>query len=355
MAQIRFEGVKKSFRDTLVLEHLNLTINNGEFFTFLGPSGCGKSTILNIIAGLEPVTAGSVYFDDTLVNDLPPRQRDVAMVFQSYALYPHMTVFENLAFPLRVRGVAAEAVEKEVKRVAVMLGIDALLQRKPASLSGGQRQRVAFGRAIIRKPKVFLMDEPLSNVDARMRVEMRRELKKLHSELGVTTVYVTHDQAEAMGLSDRIAVIFAGRVQQCATPIDLYLRPENMFVAGFVGSPPINFIPGIVKKVNPIAIACNEAIFSPSVEKVSAQENVILGIRPEDIKIGRRSSEKAIPASVIMVEPAGSFNWVDVDWGGVKIKGVGEVHETIGVGDKVFMEFREERLLVFDKQTERRL
>lgn len=209
----------------------------------MGPSGCGKSTILNMIAGLEPVTEGSIYFDDIAVNEFLPSDRDVAMVFQSYALYPHMNVYENIAFPLKKKKTQKETIDSEVKGVASILGLEDMLERRPKELSGGQRQRVALGRAIIRKPKVFLMDEPLSNLDARLRIEMRAELKKLHQELKITTIYVTHDQAEAMSLSDRMAVIHQGEIQQCGTPVDVYLRPSNVFVAGFIGSLPHKFCP----------------------------------------------------------------------------------------------------------------
>jgi len=210
LVEIRFEGVEKRFGSVTVIKKLDLTIRSREFFTFLGPSGCGKSTILNMIAGLEDVTGGTIYFDGTPVNGLSPAERDVAMVFQSYALYPHMTVYENMAFPLRVKKERKEKIDEEVKRIASLLDLGSLLQRKPKELSGGQKQRVALGRAIVRKPKVFLMDEPLSNLDAKLRLDMRTELKKLHQELGITTVYVTHDQEEAMVLSDRMAILYMG-------------------------------------------------------------------------------------------------------------------------------------------------
>lgn len=210
MVEIRFEGVEKRFGSVTVIKKLDLTIRSREFFTFLGPSGCGKSTILNMIAGLEDVTGGTIYFDGTPVNGLSPAERDVAMVFQSYALYPHMTVYENIAFPLRVKKERKEKIDEEVKRIASLLDLGSLLQRKPKELSGGQKQRVALGRALVRKPKVFLMDEPLSNLDAKLRLDMRTELKKLHQELGITTVYVTHDQEEAMVLSDRMAILYMG-------------------------------------------------------------------------------------------------------------------------------------------------
>lgn len=355
MAEIRFENVKKRFKDTVVIKGFNLTINDGEFFTFVGPSGCGKSTILNMIAGLEPLTEGTIYFDGVVMNNVQPKDRDVAMVFQNYALYPHMTVYENMAFPLRMKKIKAEVIDREVRRVASVIGIEDLLGRKPASLSGGQRQRVALGRAIIRKPKVFLMDEPLSNLDARLRIEMRSELKKLHRELGITTVYVTHDQAEAMSLSDRVAVIHQGEIQQCGTPHEVYLRPANIFVAGFIGSPPINFIPAYVRSYEPLKIDCKGIMLSPLVTTVPERDKLIIGIRPEDIRISLERPEKGIEVSVSIIEPAGSFNWVDVIWNDVNIKGISELNQELKAGDKAFIEFREDKVIVFDEETGRRL
>lgn len=355
MAEIRFENVKKRFKDTVVIRGFNLTINDGEFFTFVGPSGCGKSTILNMIAGLEPLTEGRIYFDGVVMNDVQPKDRDVTMVFQNYALYPHMTVYENMAFPLKMKKIKSDVIDREVRRVASFIGIEDLLGRKPASLSGGQRQRVALGRAIIRKPKVFLMEEPLSNLDIRLRIEMRSELKKLHRELGITTVYVTHDQAEAMSLSDRIAIIHQGEIQQCGTPHEVYLRPANIFVAGFIGSPPMNFIPAYVRSYKPLKIDCKGIILSPLFKTVPERDKLIIGIRPEDIRIPSERSEKGIEVSVSLIEPAGSFNWVDVIWNDAKIKGISELNQGINAGDKAFMEFREDKIVVFDEETNRRL
>jgi multiple sugar transport system ATP-binding protein len=283
MAEISFKHVKKNFGNVQVIKNLDIRIKDGEFFTFVGPSGCGKSTILNITAGLQDPTDGIIKFDGKTVNELSPKDRDVAMVFQSYALYPHMTVYDNIAFPLRMKKVNKDIMDREVKKVSLLLGLDNLLKRKPRELSGGQRQRVALGRAIIRKPKVFLMDEPLSNLDARLRVEMRAELKKLHNELNITTIYVTHDQAEAMSMSDRIAVLYEGGIQQCGTPREIYLKPENTMVAGFVGSLPINFVPALLKNRAPVEVDCNGALISPSTDTSPESDRLILGIRPEDI------------------------------------------------------------------------
>ncbi len=355
MAGIRFEKVHKSFKEVTVITDLNLEIEDGEFFTFVGPSGCGKSTLLNLIAGLEPVSEGSIYFDGRLVNPLSPRERDVAMVFQSYALYPHMTVDQNIAFPLAMKKVEKSEIQREVRRTAALLGLEDLLHRKPRELSGGQRQRVALGRAIVRQPKIFLMDEPLSNLDARLRVEMRAELKKLHQELKITTVYVTHDQAEALSLSERIAVLQDGRVQQCSTPAEVYRRPSNTFVAGFIGSPPINLIPATVRMVDPLEIECHGIKIFPPAQRSPHRDEVIIGIRPDDVTISGKTGDDSIEVTVSIVEPAGSFNWVDVKWNGVEIKGAAALEMSLKPGDKAGMRFPADHVLVFEKESGERL
>jgi multiple sugar transport system ATP-binding protein len=355
MADIRFERVKKKFKDTTVIKELDLMINDGEFFTFVGPSGCGKSTILNMIAGLEPVSEGHIFFDNSIVNELSPKDRNVAMVFQSYALYPHMTVYENIAFPLKMKKTKKEYVDKEVVRVAALIGLEDLLHRKPKELSGGQRQRAALGRAIIRRPKVFLMDEPLSNLDARLRVEMRAELKRLHHDLKITTVYVTHDQAEAISLSDRIAVLHQGRIQQCGTPLEVYIKPANIFVGGFIGSPPMNFLNGSIQNFHPLEINCNGLIFSPVLESLPGENSVIIGIRPEDIIVSDEKSDGYLEVIVSLVEPAGSFNWVDFLWNGVKMKGTAKIDADIKAGSRSFVKISMDRIIAFDADSGRRL
>ncbi len=355
MAEIRFEKVVKRFKEISVIKELDLTIHDGEFFTFVGPSGCGKSTILNMIAGLEPVSGGQILFDNAIVNDLSPKERDIAMVFQSYALYPHMTVDKNIAFPLKMKKATEEVIHDEVRRVAKLLGIEDLLQRKPKELSGGQRQRVALGRAIIRRPKVFLMDEPLSNLDARLRIEMRAELKKLHHELNITTIYVTHDQAEALSLSDRIAVLYQGEVKQCGIPSEVYLKPANIFVGGFIGSPPMNFMNATIESFRPFIINCNGMILSPQLETPPENNNVTVGIRPEDIIVTNEKSENCIEVMVSLIEPAGSFNWVDVVWNNVKLKCTAQFDTDIKAGDKAFTKFLTDKVTVFDSESGRRL
>lgn len=355
MPEIRFDSVQKSFGSSAVVHGLTITVHDGEFFTFVGPSGCGKSTILNLIAGLEPVTHGEILFDGTPVSGLSPKDRDVAMIFQSYALYPHMTAYENIAFPLRMKKERPDHIDSEVRRVAGLLGLGEILFRKPKELSGGQRQRVALGRAIIRKPKVFLMDEPLSNLDARLRIEMRAELKKLHRELGITTVYVTHDQGEAMGLSDRIAVLDKGDLQQCDTPRDVYRRPANIFVAGFIGSPPMNLIRCAVSKKAPLELDCNGMAIAPQVEAAPSSEDVIVGIRPDDIILSLGNAAQAITATITAIEPVGPAVWIDASWRDVPIKVVAGADEELHVGNEVKLAFPSDRLSVFDSSSGIRL
>jgi multiple sugar transport system ATP-binding protein len=285
MAKIRLDGVTKVFgSDVVAVDDVTLEIGDGEFMVLVGPSGCGKSTILRLLAGLEEVTAGEIFIGDTQVTDLPPKDRDVAMVFQNYALYPHMTVEENLGFGLKLRSTAKDELKRRVTEAAKILGLDPLLARKPAELSGGQRQRVAIGRAMVREPKAFLMDEPLSNLDAKLRVQMRAELARLHDRLGTTTVYVTHDQVEAMTLGHRVAVMRDGVLQQVATPQRLYTHPVNLFVAAFVGSPPMNLVEATVAGAT-LTFGGLE-VPAPRGTDLSAHTDgpVILGIRPSDME-----------------------------------------------------------------------
>jgi ABC-type sugar transport system ATPase subunit len=353
MAEVRLENVDKSFGGTQVIQNLNLTIRDGEFFVFVGPSGCGKSTVLNMIAGLEGVSGGAIYFDNQRVDRRSPRQRDVALVFQSYALYPHMRVYDNIAFPLKMMRVSKEKIAAEVQRVAALLGIDGLLQRKPKELSGGERQRVALARAIIRRPRVFLMDEPLSNLDAKLRVQMRAELKKLHREIKITTVYVTHDQEEAMSLADRIAVLYQGRVQQYGTPEEIYQRATTMFVAGFIGSPPMNFIPTAIVQRTPLEVEVNGIRFTSKSAQAPSEQGVVLGVRPRDISIS--AVKGAHEARVILLEFNGAGYWVDLDWRGVRLRGFAENSEGINQDSRVFFDIPIESCHFFDAQSGIRL
>ncbi len=341
MAHIRFKGLGKRFGDTVVAEDLDLAIADGEFFTFLGPSGCGKSTLLHLVAGIEAPSAGSIEFDGRAVDHLDPQDRDVAMVFQSYALYPHLSVRENLAFPLKNRRVAARDIGPRVEEVARSLGLEALLERRPGQLSGGQRQRVALGRALVRRPAAFLMDEPLSNLDARLRLEMREELKRLHALHRVTTLFVTHDQEEAMVLSHRIAVLKDGRVQQCGTPSEIYHAPANLFVAKFVGSPEMNILPG------------ERLAGEPALARLAARAEapVVLGVRPADVRVAATPSAGAIAAEVSVVEPTGPETWVVGEWRGTRIKGRAEPGAQLAPGATAWFGMPEERIFGFDAET----
>ncbi|HSE26070.1 MAG TPA: ABC transporter ATP-binding protein [Pyrinomonadaceae bacterium] len=306
---ISFRRVVKQFADSIVVNDLSLDINDGEFVVLLGPSGCGKTTTLRMLAGLESVTSGEIYFDGELINDVPTQRRDLAMVFQSYALYPHMTIRENIAYPLRVRKLSTETQKTKVERVAQLLEITSLLERKPRQLSGGERQRVALARSIVREPRAYLMDEPLSNLDARLRVQMRGELKRLQHQLKTTTVYVTHDQAEAMTLAHRVAVMQKGKLQQFDTPMNIYERPANKFVAEFVGSPSMNFLEGHVDLGNQTFLS-GELKILINADQVRHNGRVVLGIRPEDISISTEKSADSLPARVYVTELLGNETFV---------------------------------------------
>jgi multiple sugar transport system ATP-binding protein len=295
VAQVAFDHVRKVYPDgTVAVEDLSLEISDGDLMVFVGPSGCGKTTALRMIAGLEEITAGVVRIGQDVVNELPPRDRDVAMVFQNYALYPHKSVYDNLAFPLRLRGLSKSAIDERVKRIARVLELEEQLPRRPRQLSGGQRQRVAMGRALIREPQAFLMDEPLSNLDAKLRTQMRAEISLLHKELGVTTIYVTHDQVEAMTLGKRVAVLRKGELQQVAEPQELYTRPTNLFVAGFIGSPAMNFFEGRVQRADgatSVAFGDGQRLVVDDAERQLAGglanddgRRVVIGVRPEHLE-----------------------------------------------------------------------
>ncbi|MGB3336380.1 MAG: sn-glycerol-3-phosphate ABC transporter ATP-binding protein UgpC [Devosia sp.] len=291
MSQLSLKHVQKSFNEAHIIKGIDLEVSEGEFVVFVGPSGCGKSTLLRMIAGLEEVTSGEIEISGKIVNDLPPVQRGIAMVFQSYALYPHMTVYENIAFPLRVERLPQAQVDQRVGAAAKVLQLESRLQQRPGTLSGGQRQRVAIGRAIVRQPKIFLFDEPLSNLDAALRSEMRIELMELHKRLGSTMIYVTHDQVEAMTMADKIVVLDAGVISQVGSPLDLYHRPDNLFVAGFIGSPRMNFINGKVRSADGTSVTLDLGSFgSVSLKRSTTDivgQEVTLGIRPEHLRLGK--------------------------------------------------------------------
>lgn len=308
MASVELRHVRKSYGALDVIHGISLSISEGEFIALVGPSGCGKSTLLRMIAGLEDISDGEVLIDGKVVNPLTPRERNIAMVFQSYALYPHMTVAQNMGFNLKLSGVSRAEIDQRVGEAARMLALTELLERKPSQLSGGQRQRVAMGRAIVRNPAVFLFDEPLSNLDAKLRVQMRTEIKTLHQNVGTTSVYVTHDQIEAMTLADRIVVLNGGRIEQVGTPLELYRNPANLFVAGFIGSPAMNFLDATVEGVSGLPTARlsdGTSIRLDGSRKVQPGRKVWLGIRPEHI-LADLSGESQVQGQTLVVEPTGA-------------------------------------------------
>jgi multiple sugar transport system ATP-binding protein len=314
VASVELQQVVKSYDGkNNVIHGVDLSIAHGEFVVFVGPSGCGKSTLLRMIAGLEGITGGDVMIDGKKVNDEPPRSRDIAMVFQDYALYPHKNLYDNMAFGLRLRGTDEAEIKRRVMDAAGLLKIDHMLDRKPGQLSGGQRQRVAIGRAIVRQPKVFLFDEPLSNLDAQLRGEMRSEIKKLHQRLGATIIYVTHDQVEAMTLADRIAVLSAGRVMQYASPAEIYNQPAATFVAGFTGSPPMNLVPCTLNGTT--ATIGGVSVKLPTHLQGKQMSQATFGIRPENIALSASEDSVAVPAQVVITEPLGAETLVTVQIG----------------------------------------
>ncbi|HEY3368291.1 MAG TPA: sn-glycerol-3-phosphate ABC transporter ATP-binding protein UgpC [Symbiobacteriaceae bacterium] len=361
MAKVSLQHIFKSFGDVKVVKDFNLEINDREFIVFVGPSGCGKSTTLRMIAGLEEITDGEIYIGDKLVNNVAPKDRKIAMVFQNYALYPHMNVYENMAFGLKLRKFSKQEIDKRVKETAEILGLSNLLARKPKELSGGQRQRVALGRATVRDPAVFLMDEPLSNLDAKLRVAMRTELSKLHQRLQATTIYVTHDQVEAMTMGDRIVVMKDGIIQQVAPPQELYDYPTNLFVAGFMGSPAMNFLDGTIssdagtfdggtfKLTLPAALAA--AIKPYSGKKMK------LGIRPEDVEADPAFIQSHpgahVPATVEVVEPLGSEIQLHLKSGENILTAKVEPNLRFKMNDRVTVAFNTEKVHLFDPETEK--
>ncbi|MBB3950155.1 ABC transporter ATP-binding protein [Aureimonas jatrophae] len=358
MASIALRDVGKSYGHHPVLHDVNVDIRDGEFVILVGPSGCGKSTLLRMIAGLEEVTDGDIAIGNRVVNDLAPKERDIAMVFQNYALYPHMTVAENMAFSLRLAGAAKAQKDEAVRRAAAILDLETLLDRYPRELSGGQRQRVAMGRAIVRDPAVFLFDEPLSNLDAKLRVQMRTEIKALHQRLKTTMVYVTHDQIEAMTMADRIVVMNGGRVEQVGAPLDLYDRPANLFVAGFIGSPAMNLFAGEVASGDgapAFRIADGTRLPLPEgAVGLQPGRRVTYGIRPEHMELSDGSGGDA-EATVAVVEPTGSETQVFCRLGNADAVGVFRDRVAAQPGDRIALRFRRERILLFDTGTGERI
>jgi multiple sugar transport system ATP-binding protein len=353
MASIDITAIRKSYGSVPVLHGVDLSIRDGEFVVLVGPSGCGKSTLLRMIAGLEDITAGEIHIGGARVNELQPKDRDIAMVFQSYALYPHMTVAGNMSYSLRLRRAARELISAKVGAAAATLGLDALLERRPRALSGGQRQRVAMGRAIVRAPKAFLFDEPLSNLDARLREQMRGEIKRLHQSLGATSIYVTHDQIEAMTLADRIVAMNAGLVQQVGSPLDLYDRPANLFVAGFIGSPAMNMLKGNYREngaASTVIAADGAEIPLGRPYPVESGTQVTLGVRPEHVAVGR---EGGLLAAVDLVEPTGFGTILHLRAFGADLKAFTLERGIAVVGERLPVMLPPERLHLFDGQGRR--
>jgi multiple sugar transport system ATP-binding protein len=351
MASVGIREVRKAFGSTNILHGVSVDIRDGEFVILVGPSGCGKSTLLRMIAGLENISGGEIRIGERVVNDVPPKERDIAMVFQNYALYPHLTVRDNMAFSMRIRKAAASEIDQRVAKAAQILGLTPLLDRYPRQLSGGQRQRVAMGRAIVRDPQVFLFDEPLSNLDAKLRVAMRTEIKELHQRLKTTTIYVTHDQIEAMTMADRIVVMHDGIVEQIGPPLELYDRPDNLFVAGFIGSPAMNFVPGKVRANGHLVFATETGLTIPLTGAPAGTEGrpLILGIRPEHFDL----APDGLPAEVVVVEPTGSETMLAVRAGGQDLTCV--LRERVGERPGETIHLRPNRVHFFDAETGRRL
>ena len=355
MASVSFRNIEKVFGKTKIIHGISFDIKDGEFVVLVGPSGCGKSTLLRMLAGLEEITAGEIAVDDRVVNELDSKDRDIAMVFQSYALYPHMTVRDNMAFSLKLRKANAAVTNERVNKAAAILNLDVLLDRFPRELSGGQRQRVAMGRAIVRDPKVFLFDEPLSNLDAKLRVSMRAEIKALHQRLKTTTVYVTHDQIEAMTLADRIVVMHDGIIEQIGTPLELFDRPGNLFVAQFIGSPSMNVFEGTLRASNRQFSVEALGVKWP-VERVSQGRDgqaVSYGIRPGDISIS--NSGHGIEAKVIVVEPTGAETELLLEVGGTQIVTVMHGRTDAKPDDIVRLNIDANKAHIFEAQTGKRL
>ena len=351
MANVEIREVRKAFGSTQILHGVSVDIEDGQFVVLVGPSGCGKSTLLRMLAGLENITGGEIAISGRVVNKVPPKDRDIAMVFQNYALYPHMTVYQNMAFSMKLAGAPKEVMDQEVQKAARILGLEQLLHRFPRQLSGGQRQRVAMGRAIVRNPQVFLFDEPLSNLDAKLRVQMRSEIKDLHQRLKVTTVYVTHDQIEAMTMADVIVILRDGNIEQSGRPLDVYDHPANLFVAEFIGSPAMNLLHGVAERNGAeaaIRLQNGVALPLPLTAKVEAGQNIIFGIRPEHLKI---IPGGVLKAEVQVLEPTGPEIHIFAQAAGKEVCVITSERVAIGHGTTIELSPVRERSHVFDAVT----
>jgi multiple sugar transport system ATP-binding protein len=352
MAQVAISNVAKAFGTVKVLHDVSVDIADGQFVVLVGPSGCGKSTLLRMVAGLETVSGGTIAIGDRIVNHLPPAKRDIAMVFQNYALYPHKTVEQNMAFALKLRKTDPAVVAERVKRAADILDLNPYLKRYPRQLSGGQRQRVAMGRAIVRNPQVFLFDEPLSNLDAKLRVQMRTEIKELHQRLKTTTIYVTHDQIEAMTMADKIVVMRDGRIEQVGAPLELFDRPANLFVAGFIGSPSMNLLKGVVRRGDkPVVEIAGTPFPIAASSKVENGRNVVYGVRPEHLEI----HPDGVPAKISVVEPTGSETLVFLRFGEGELVALFRERHDFKPGDTLHLKPRLDQVHLFDAETDSRI
>ena len=347
MSEIELKHVGKSYGQVSVLQDISLEMADGEFVVLVGPSGCGKSTLLRMIAGLEDITSGQITIGGRVVNNMPAKERDIAMVFQSYALYPHMKVADNMSFSLRLAGASKAEIKARVAEAAEILGLESLLDRLPKELSGGQRQRVAMGRAIVRNPRAFLFDEPLSNLDAKLRVKMRGEIKRLHQRLGKTMVYVTHDQTEAMTMADKIVVLNGGRIEQAGAPLELYNNPANLFVAGFIGSPEINLFEARYEGGTEIAVKGGQSMPLGSALDVPRGTEIVYGVRPQHITLGATG----VPATVLVVEPTGDAQEVLARVGEEDISVVVRDHKLLSPDEVINLVIDPKRLFIFDKAT----
>jgi multiple sugar transport system ATP-binding protein len=359
MAKVELKGLSKVFDGNVrAVDNANIVVEDKEFVVLVGPSGCGKSTTLRMVAGLEDITEGELYIDGELMNDVPPKDRNIAMVFQNYALYPHMTVYENMAFGLRIKKVEKSEIDRRVHEAARILDIEKFLDRKPKALSGGQRQRVAVGRAIVRNPKVFLFDEPLSNLDAKLRVQMRAELSDLHIRLNATMIYVTHDQVEAMTMANKIVVMKDGKIQQIGAPLFLYNNPVNKFVAGFIGSPPMNFLTiKVIEEGGSVVLDEGTFKIKPSAGHFDSLrkyvgKDICFGIRPEDLEFKTQNEDNCIPVKITVVEPLGAdiHLWLTTDKEPLVART--EPHHDFKVGETVFFKPRMDKARFFDMETE---
>ncbi len=361
MARIRLRRLTKSFGAVQAVKGVDLEIQDGELLALLGPSGCGKTTILLMLAGIYKPTAGDIFFDDERVNDVPPKGRGVGLVFQSYALYPHMTVYDNIAFPLRLRKVRRDEIDRRVREVARIAQIEEYLQRKPSQLSGGQQQRVALCRALVKEPELLLLDEPLSNLDARLRIETRTELKRLQRELGITTILVTHDQIEAMTMADRVAVMRAGLIEQLSTPMELYEQPANLFVASFIGDPPMNLVrmeyrtSGGTPQLASVDLTLPLPARAQAGLEQASGKDVVLGVRPEHVQLSTQPVEGMPVGEVYMLEPLGRDTLVDVRVGQQPIRALVPGRADMRIGERVWLRWDWARQHLFDARTEARL